>query len=120
MIGWLVNNEFGRIWKEAVVVYFKVLSRHLAWRDWKNHENPQTGQSVSGPRFELGTYRIKARVLTTTDTFGSKSLPKNVSSITFVADSIFAKNATKYGTYNQMVLLQTNRCMQTSNLTLYL
>jgi hypothetical protein len=29
MIGLLVNNEWERIWKEGIVVSFKVLSRHL-------------------------------------------------------------------------------------------
>jgi hypothetical protein len=29
MIGWLVNNEFDRMWKEAANILFKVLPRCL-------------------------------------------------------------------------------------------
>jgi hypothetical protein len=28
MVGWLMNNEIKRMWKEAIVAYFKVLSRN--------------------------------------------------------------------------------------------
>jgi hypothetical protein len=33
-----MKNELGRIWKEAVVTQFKVLSQHLPSRTEENHE----------------------------------------------------------------------------------
>jgi hypothetical protein len=46
MIG-LMNNEFERIWEEAVVAQFKLQSRHLHGGTEENHEDPQPGQPVS-------------------------------------------------------------------------
>jgi hypothetical protein len=33
-----VNDELERMWKEEVMAYFKVLSRHLPGRPAKTHE----------------------------------------------------------------------------------
>jgi hypothetical protein len=41
-----------RIWKEAFMVDFKVLSRHLPGGIEENHETPQSGYPVSDARFE--------------------------------------------------------------------
>jgi hypothetical protein len=38
-----MNNELERIWQEAVVAYFKVLSWNLPRETEKNRENPQLG-----------------------------------------------------------------------------
>jgi hypothetical protein len=38
-----VNDELERMWKEAVVALFKVLSRHLPGGSEENHEKPQSG-----------------------------------------------------------------------------
>jgi hypothetical protein len=38
-----VNNELERMWKEAVMVYFEALSRHLPGGTEENHENDQWG-----------------------------------------------------------------------------
>jgi hypothetical protein len=51
----IVNNELKRMWKEVVMAKFKVLSQHLPVGTEENHEKPQSGQPVSGPRFEPGT-----------------------------------------------------------------
>jgi hypothetical protein len=40
MIG-QVNDDFKRVWKEAVVVYFKVLSWYLSGETEETHENPE-------------------------------------------------------------------------------
>jgi hypothetical protein len=50
MIEWLLNNELERMWKEAVVAIFKVLSRQGQGKPMKN-----LGQLFSGPEFELST-----------------------------------------------------------------
>jgi hypothetical protein len=50
-------NELERMWKEAVMVKFKVLYQHLPGGTEENQE-PQSAQPVSGPRFEPGTSRI--------------------------------------------------------------
>jgi hypothetical protein len=44
-----VNSELERIWKEAVVAYFKVLLRYSPGRTKENHE-----ESQSWPIFEPG------------------------------------------------------------------
>jgi hypothetical protein len=38
-----VNNELERMWKEAVMAKFKVLSQHLPGRTEENHKKPQSG-----------------------------------------------------------------------------
>jgi hypothetical protein len=47
-----VNTEFERIWKEAVVTYFVVLSRHLSGGVEENHEEPWSGWPVFVPRYQ--------------------------------------------------------------------
>jgi hypothetical protein len=49
------------MWKEANMALFKGLSRHLPEGTEKNHEKPQSGWLVTGPRFETGTSRIRSR-----------------------------------------------------------
>jgi hypothetical protein len=41
--------------------HFKVLSRHLSGGTEGNHEKPQSGWPVFGPRFETWTSRIRSR-----------------------------------------------------------
>jgi hypothetical protein len=48
---------------KVVVAQFKALSWHLLGETEENHKKPQSGQLVSGPRFETPEY--KAGVLTT-------------------------------------------------------
>jgi hypothetical protein len=55
-----MKNELGRIWKEVVVPYCKILSRHLPGGTEKNHKNHQSRQ-VFGPRYETATSRIQSR-----------------------------------------------------------
>jgi hypothetical protein len=43
-----VYDELERIWKEAVMTQFKVLSQHLPGETDKNHKKPQSRQPVSG------------------------------------------------------------------------
>jgi hypothetical protein len=43
LTGWLMNNESERIWKEAVMDSFMVLSWHLPRGNEENHKNPQSG-----------------------------------------------------------------------------
>jgi hypothetical protein len=38
-----MNNEFGRMWKEATVAEFKVLFQYLTGETEKNHEIHQPG-----------------------------------------------------------------------------
>jgi hypothetical protein len=38
-----VSNELERMWKEAVVAYFKVLSLHFPGGNEENLEKPQSG-----------------------------------------------------------------------------
>jgi hypothetical protein len=41
-----VNDELGRMWKEADVAYFKALYQHFPGGDEENHENiRQSSQS---------------------------------------------------------------------------
>jgi hypothetical protein len=43
MIG-LMNDEIERIWKEAVLAYFKVSSWHVPGGTEENYKNCQSGQ----------------------------------------------------------------------------
>jgi hypothetical protein len=38
-----MNDEFERMWKEAVTDYFKVLSRHSSGGTEENQENSRSG-----------------------------------------------------------------------------
>jgi hypothetical protein len=58
---WLMNDELERMWKEAVVVYFKVLCRNSPGWTAANHEN-LSGLLVPQSRFKLGTPRIKGQM----------------------------------------------------------
>jgi hypothetical protein len=59
-----VNNEFERIWKEAAIVFSEVLCRHVPEETEENHDKAQSGQSVSGSRYETGTYGSLDREVT--------------------------------------------------------
>jgi hypothetical protein len=50
MIGWWLNNELERAWKEAVVSLFEVLYQHLSWGLKK------TTKILSQNRRSLGQY----------------------------------------------------------------
>jgi hypothetical protein len=66
-----VNNELERVWGDEVVAYFKVISRYLPVDIKENHEKPQSEYSVSEPRFESGTSRIRSSSVNhSTTTFG--------------------------------------------------
>jgi hypothetical protein len=47
----IMNNEFERMWKEAIVIYFKSPSQNVPWGIEYNHENLQSGLFVSGSWF---------------------------------------------------------------------
>jgi hypothetical protein len=47
-----VNGKLERIWKEAVVACFKVLSPGICLEGLRKTTKPQSGLPVSGPRFE--------------------------------------------------------------------
>jgi hypothetical protein len=51
--------------KGAVVVYFKILPRNILEGTEKNHEEADPRYSVFGSRFEPGTSRNEAEMLTT-------------------------------------------------------
>jgi hypothetical protein len=55
-----VNDEFERMWKEAVLAEFKALTRHFLGGTEKNHEN-LSGILDSRPRFKSGTFKIQRR-----------------------------------------------------------
>jgi hypothetical protein len=39
MIRWLMNNELEKMWKEAVVAWFEILSENFSWGTEENHGN---------------------------------------------------------------------------------
>jgi hypothetical protein len=53
----IIKYELERIWKEAVVAKFMVVSRHLPEGTEENHEQI----SIFGPGFETGSSRIRSR-----------------------------------------------------------
>jgi hypothetical protein len=58
--GMIVNNELKRIWKEVIMVLFKVLTQHFHGGTTENHKQPQDSQSVCSdmkpglPEYEAG------------------------------------------------------------------
>jgi hypothetical protein len=50
----IVKNELIRMWKELVMVSFKVLSWHLSIGTEESFKKHQSRQLVTGPRFEPG------------------------------------------------------------------
>jgi hypothetical protein len=40
----LGNDEIERLWKKAVVTYYKILSRNLHGGAGENHEKPESGK----------------------------------------------------------------------------
>jgi hypothetical protein len=57
-----MNSGLERIWKEAVVALFQVLSRHLPGWTEENHKKPQTGQPVFEPRYKPRNPKHEAAV----------------------------------------------------------
>jgi hypothetical protein len=53
MIGWLVNNELERRWKEGVVAYFKALSQYLLEEIMSIRDKSVT---TAGMRNEMSNY----------------------------------------------------------------
>jgi hypothetical protein len=49
-----INNKLERIWEEVVIAQFEVLSQYFPGGVEKSCEKPQSGQPLSGPRFEPG------------------------------------------------------------------
>jgi hypothetical protein len=47
-----MNMNLERTWKEVDMAYFTVLSQHLPGGTEENHEKPQSGLLVAGPRYE--------------------------------------------------------------------
>jgi hypothetical protein len=65
MVGYLVNNEFAKMWKEAIKAYFEVLFQNLPRGDEETHETPQSGYSwCPGPTFEPGNPPLQVRNFT--------------------------------------------------------
>jgi hypothetical protein len=62
ILGWLFNDEFERIWKEAVVAW----TRYYHAYDWRAWRNPQSRFLGWGRRFELSTFRIQVQSFTAT------------------------------------------------------
>jgi hypothetical protein len=75
-----VNDEFERMWKKSALALCYVLSQNLPVGTEENHEEPQTGQPVYGPRLESGTSRIRSRIVNhSTTTFGDSRLERPIS-----------------------------------------
>jgi hypothetical protein len=53
----IANDEWERIWKEAIVEYFKVLTKHSPSGIEKNHEKHKSHQTSNqrSPKFEIST-----------------------------------------------------------------
>jgi len=52
------NHKLERMWKEAIVAYFKALTRQSPGDTKYNHKIVMTTYLVARPRFELGPTRI--------------------------------------------------------------
>jgi hypothetical protein len=55
----MLNNEFVRIYEEAVMAYFKILSWHLDGETEKNCIKPYLEQLVASSRFIPGTSQMQ-------------------------------------------------------------
>jgi hypothetical protein len=59
-----MNAELERIWNEAVMAHFQVLSWYSPGGNEENHKKPQSEQPVSRPRFEPITSQMWSRSAT--------------------------------------------------------
>jgi hypothetical protein len=59
----MINDELERMWKEAVITYFNVLSRHSPGGTRGDREPSVNILGPPGPRFEGSTSRIQDRTL---------------------------------------------------------
>jgi len=85
----MVNDELTRMWREAVMAYFKELSQHLLWKIEENHEKPVWNSHSPGwelnpgsPFYEAGelTYQSFYLLFVTAPATFSESMfgPKNI------------------------------------------
>jgi hypothetical protein len=58
-IRWSVDDEFDRTWKETVVANFKSVPM-ICLGDLRGTERNLWGRTVTGPRYEPPTYRIRS------------------------------------------------------------
>jgi hypothetical protein len=59
-----MNDELlEKTWKEAAMVQFQVISQNWPGGTERNHEEPQSGQSVSQARLESDINRIQVGML---------------------------------------------------------
>jgi hypothetical protein len=65
MIRLLMDNALERTWKEAVVAYFKVLSRHLPGGTEKTHKNHSQDSLSPGRNLNSEPPEYEAGVLST-------------------------------------------------------
>jgi hypothetical protein len=61
---WQVNDESERIWKQAVMAWFKGLSQHLSGGTEKTYKNLNLDSLSLGWDFNLGPSEYEAGVLT--------------------------------------------------------
>jgi hypothetical protein len=52
-----MNDEFSKMWKEAILAYFKVLTQEFLKVLQQNHNKPQ-------PSFKPSTYKYKTVLIT--------------------------------------------------------
>jgi hypothetical protein len=61
MVSWLVNDEFRRIWMDAVVAQYKVLAQRLPWGPETNHEIPRSDLKTGPPEYKTGLFISRTR-----------------------------------------------------------
>jgi hypothetical protein len=69
-----VNDELKRVWKDAVVAYFKVLTQNLPGWTERNHENQCQDIRSPGRDLNPGPAEYEAGVLTTRSRCSTSSL----------------------------------------------
>lgn len=75
MIWWLKENQFKTLRKQAIVAYFKVLSRRLGCAAAENRETPESAQAVSRPGYEPRVPKTQRRNANhCVATFGDRNL----------------------------------------------
>jgi hypothetical protein len=97
------------MWKEAVVAYFNILSRHFPGETEKTHENPPSGYPVSGPKTKQECLPLDHDVRSFTFLYKMSSSSSSLYSITNLGQGGLFRSQLSYRLVVSKVVVQVGR-----------